>query len=55
MRIRMLTSVSGANYSYGPGEEAPLIPVEEAARYVAAGLAEEIVEPKAPKPVKKGK
>jgi len=53
MRIRMLTSVAGDNFSHAPGEEGTGIPEAERGNYVKAGLAEVIAEPK--KPANSGK
>lgn len=56
MRIKMLTSVAGEGFSHGPGDEGTGIPEAERARYVAAGLAVEIVEAKpAPKAKRQAK
>lgn len=41
MRVRLLTGIAGANFSYGPGDIADF-DAAEAKRLIAAGYAEEI-------------
>lgn len=44
MRLRMLTSIAGAGFSFGPGEETERFDAAEAMRLVAAGYAELVTE-----------
>ncbi|MGN6773493.1 MAG: hypothetical protein ACTHJQ_27145 [Rhizobiaceae bacterium] len=52
MKIKMLTSMAGANFALSVNEETERFPDEEAARLIAAGYAVPVAEPKTERAVK---
>jgi hypothetical protein len=51
MKIKMLTSIAGADFALSPGAETERFSEAEAGRLVAAGYAEEVAAEPAPAPV----
>lgn len=45
MKIKMLTSIAGADFSLSRGEETDRFPAAEAQRLIAAGYAEPVAVP----------
>lgn len=54
MKIKMLVSISGADFSLSPDEETDRFAQEEAERMIAAGYAVPVAEKKVERAVKKG-
>jgi hypothetical protein len=48
MKVRMLTSIAGVDFSLSPGDETERFSDDEAARFIAAGFAVPVVEVAAP-------
>lgn len=55
MRIKLLTSIAGVNYSHKPGDEVDWRDAAEAQRFVNAGYATKVAVPPPPKEAKSDK
>ncbi|HYE49583.1 MAG TPA: hypothetical protein VEB20_08330 [Azospirillaceae bacterium] len=53
MKLKMLTSMSGADFTLAPGDETERFTGAEAGRLIAAGYAVPVTEPEVERAVKK--